>query len=314
LVYHRNTIAACAADASFRTIVMRAQDVIEMLVLAALWGASFLFMRIAVPSLGPIPLIALRVGIGALFLVPILAMRAGLPTLRPNWKPLLIVGVLNSAVPFCLFAYAQLTLAAGFTSVLNASTPIFAAVVAFLWLGDRLTPLRMVGLCTGLAGVVLLVSGTHGLSWSNSGLAVLAALGASLSYGVAGTYTKKYLAGVPALTVATGSMVSATTLLIAPAIWFWPHSLPSAHVWISVVLLGIGCTGVAYILFFRLVARQGPAKAMSVTFLIPLFGVLWGALFLGEALTMNMLISGLVILFGTALGTGFLTFRRGLRS
>lgn len=289
---------------------MRAQDVFEMLVLAALWGASFLFMRIAVPALGPVPLIALRVSIAALFLLPILTLRGGLRTLRPHWKPLLVVGLLNSALPFCLFAYAQLTLAAGFTSVLNASTPIFAALVAFAWLGDRLTMLRVVGLCIGVCGVALLVSGMHGLSWSQSGSAVLAALGASLSYGVAGAVTKKYLTAVPALTVATGSMVAATALLALPAFWLWPAQPPVLHVWTSVVLLAIGSTGVAYILFFRLVSRQGPTKAMSVTFLIPLFGVLWGALFLGEALTLNMVLSGAVILLGTALGTGFLKFGR----
>lgn len=289
---------------------MRAQDVTEMLILAALWGASFLFMRIAVPALGPVPLIALRVGIASLFLVPILAMREGLPSLRPHWKSLLLVGCLNSALPFCLFAYAQLTLAAGFTSVLNASTPIFAAVVAFVWLGDRLTVLRILGLCIGTAGVVMLVSGTHGLSWSSSGLAVLAALGASLSYAVAGAFTKKYLAGVPALTVATGSMLGAIAVLIVPAAWLWPTEFPSMHVWTSVLLLAFGCTGVAYILFFRLVSRQGPAKAMSVTFLIPLFGVLWGVLFLNESVTLTMVFSGAVILLGTALGTGFLTFGR----
>lgn len=287
---------------------MRARDVVEMLVLAALWGASFMFMRIAVPALGPVMLIALRVGIAALFLLPILIMRNGLATLRPHWKALVVVGLLNSALPFCLFAYAQLTLAAGFTSVLNASVPIFAALVAFVWLKDRLTVLRVIGLVIGLSGVVFLVGGARGMSWEREGLPVLAALGASLSYGVAGTYTKKYLGTVPALTVATGSMITATAMLALPAALLWPAEPPGMTVWTSVILLGIGCTGVAYILYFRLVARLGPARAMSVTFLIPLFGVLWGVLFLGEQVTVNIIVSCAVILLGTALGTGFLRF------
>ena len=136
---------------------MRRSDVLELLTLAALWGGSFLFMRVAAPQFGPVALIALRVGIASCFLVPVLAWRGGLGALRAHWPHMLAVGVLNSAIPFCLFAYAELTLTAGFTSVLNAATPLFTAIVAFLWLGDRLSSWRVLGLAIGFVGVIVLV-------------------------------------------------------------------------------------------------------------------------------------------------------------
>ena len=283
---------------------MRRSDVLELLTLAALWGGSFLFMRVAAPPFGPVALIALRVAIASCFLVPTLALRGGMGALRTHWPHLLAVGVLNSAIPFCLFAYAELTLTAGFTSVLNAAAPLFAAIVAFTWLGERMSSLRVLGLAIGFIGVIVLVGGSSVIDAKQGGVAVAAALSATVLYGVASSYTKRFLTGVPPLAVATGSQLAATIVLAPLAYWLWPAHTPTGSVWLHVIALGIACTGVAYILFFRLVAHVGPTRAVSVTFLIPVFGVLWGILFLGEQLTLNMVIGCAVILLGTSLSTG----------
>ncbi|CAJ0774908.1 hypothetical protein LMG7141_00276 [Ralstonia condita] len=285
---------------------MRRSDVLELLTLAALWGGSFLFMRVAAPQFGPVALIALRVAIASCFLVPVLTWRRGLSGLRAHWPHLLAVGVLNSAIPFCLFAYAELTLTAGFTSVLNAAAPLFAAIVAFAWLGERMSSLRVLGLAIGFVGVIVLVGGSSAIDARQGGMAVAAALSATVLYGLASSYTKRFLTGVPPLAVAAGSQLAAAAVLAPLAFWLWPAQTPTGGVWLHVIGLGIACTGVAYILFFRLVAHVGPTRAVSVTFLIPVFGVLWGILFLGEQLTLNMVFGCAVILLGTSLSTGVL--------
>jgi drug/metabolite transporter (DMT)-like permease len=296
------------------TLTMTPVNILQLLILAALWGASFLFIRVGVTDFGVAPLMALRVGIGALFLLIVLVARRPLresaATLRTRALPLLIVGILNSAAPFCLFAYAELTLSAGVTSVINATTPLWGALVAFLWLKDRLNALRSLGLAIGFVGVLLLVwnqiaapAGSN-VSPTTTALAAIAALGATLLYGIAASYTKKHLMGVDALTVATGTMIGATIVLLPLAMASWPAAAPSLKAWGSVIALGIGCTGIAYMLFFHLIAIAGPARAITVTFIIPIFGILWGALFLGERVSVGMLEGCAVILVGTALATG----------
>jgi drug/metabolite transporter (DMT)-like permease len=305
---------------------MSPANLIQLLVLAALWGASFLFIRVGVGEFGVAPLMALRVGIGAIFLVAMLLARRPLResavTLRERAVPLFIVGILNSAAPFCLFAYAELTLSAGVTSVINATTPLWGALVAFLWLRDRLTTLRTIGMAIGFAGVLILVwnqiatphAGSSAASVPAQGvLAAAAALAASALYGVAGNYTKKYLTGVDALTTATGSMLGATIMLAPIAFATWPAAPVSATAWEAVLALGVACTGIAYFVYFHLVAVAGPARAMTVTFVIPIFGILWGAVFLGEQVSLVMLEGCAVVLVGTALATGVISRVPGWR-
>ena len=293
---------------------MNSKNLLQLLVLAALWGASFLFIRVGVTDFGVAPLMALRVGIGALFLLIVLfarrPVRQSLATLRSRALPLVVVGILNSAAPFCLFAYAELTLSAGVTSVINATTPLWGALVAFLWLKDRLSALRSVGLVIGFLGVLMLVWDQIATPQGGAAtpltaaLAAGAALGATLLYGIAANYTKRYLTGVDALTVAAGTMTGATVVLLPLAVIFWPAAPVSLHAWGAVIALGVACTGVAYMLFFHLLATIGPARAITVTFVIPIFGILWGALFLGESVSPGMLEGCVVILIGTALATG----------
>ena len=295
---------------------MNPVNIVQLLILAALWGGSFLFIRVGVSDFGVAPLMALRVGIGALFLLAVLIMRGSargsLQTMRTHAWPLFVVGILNSAAPFCLFAYAEITLSAGVTSVINATTPLWGAIVAFFWLKDRLTGLRITGLVIGFVGVVALVWNQMGGGTSTgvpvtpaaTALAAAAALGATLLYGISASYTKRNLTGVDSLVVATGTMTAATVVLLPFAVFWWPATAVSAQSWEAAIALGVACTGIAYMLFFSLIASTGPARTISVTFVIPIFGILWGALFLSEHVSSGMIKACATILVGTALATG----------
>jgi drug/metabolite transporter (DMT)-like permease len=280
------------------------RNVIDLVVLAALWGASFLCMRVAAPELGPIPLMALRVGIAAVVLVPLLVLRRGVPELRGRLGPVAVVGAINSALPFVLLAYATLSVTAGLASILNATSPLWGGLVAHLWLKERLTPSRAAGLAVGFAGVAFLVWGRASFRPGGAGLAVVAALAATLSYGIAASYTRRHLAGVNPLAASAGSMLAATLLLAPLAAARWPAHAVSPQAWIAVLVLGVVCTAAAYVLYFRLIANVGPARAIAVTFLIPAFAIVWGWLFLGELLTARTLAGAAIVLAGTGLATG----------
>lgn len=289
---------------------MRPRDAAALLLLAAIWGASFLFMRIAAPHFGALPLVAVRVTLATLVLLPLLAWRGQWPALRTHWRAIAIVGLLNSALPFIGFTVAALAINAGLSAIFNATTPLWTALIAWWWLGDRPAPARAFGLALGFAGVLALAAGKASLKAGAHGvspaLAIAACIGAAMLYGVAANFTKRRLTGVPTLALAAGSQLSAAVLLAVPAAWSWPDTVPPATAWLAALLLAVVCTGVAYVLYFRLIARIGPSGAASVTFLIPLFAVAWGALFLGERPTLGMLGGGAVILLGTAIATGLL--------
>lgn len=288
---------------------MRRRDLIDLVLLAALWGGSFLFTRIAAPAFGPLALAELRVAIAALILVPLLAWRAGLGDLRRHARAFVLLGAVNTAIPFSLFAYAALSITAGLASILNATAPLFTALVAWIWLRERLTPTQWLGMGVGLAGVAWLSVSKTQVGMAN-GLAIGAGLLATLSYGISASVAKRLFSGVRPLAVAAGSQTAAALLLLPFAIAFRPDGVIRAVDWTSAVALGVLCTGIAYILYFRLIAHAGPARAMTVTFLIPAFAMLWGGLFLGEAVTLTMLAGCGVILAGTALATGLVRFKR----
>jgi len=295
---------------------MTHRDRLELLLLGVIWGASFLFMRVAAPEFGAIALVEIRVAIAAVFLAAVLAWRGGMGGLRGVAGPLTVVGVLSSALPFVLLAYAMLFITAGTGAVINASAPLFGALVAYAWLNDKLTVPRIIGLAVGFGGVLLLAWDKIAFNGGGTTLAILAGLGASLSYGISVNYTKKKLARVPPLAAATGSQIAAALLLLPLAAANWPSAAPSFKSWLCVLALGLLCTGVAYGIFFRLIARIGPAKAIAVTYLMPVFGMLWGLIFLDEPISAGMLIACAVILLGTALATGSVAIplRSGSRS
>jgi drug/metabolite transporter (DMT)-like permease len=292
---------------------MKAADIGELFLLAAVWGASFLFMRLGAAEFGPVALSAVRVAGAALCLLPLLQWRGQMAVLRTHWRPIFVVGVLNSALPFLCYSYAALSVTAGLMSIFNAATPLFGAVIAWLWLKDRLNASRIAGLAVGFAGVLWLAWDKASFKPGGSGWAVLACIAATLMYGVAANYTKKRLTGVAPLAVATGSQFAAAAVLALPALWWWPRSAPSASAWTTALLLAALCTAFAYVLYFRLIAHIGPARAIAVTFLIPLFAVVWGALFLAEAVNSTMALGCAAILLGTGLATGLLRLPGSVR-
>ncbi len=287
--------------------------VIDFVVLAAIWGASFLFTRMGVVEFGPLPTAAVRVVVAALLLTPLVWWRGQMPALRKHWRKVAFIGLLNSGIPFACFAFALLSITTGLSAILNASVPMFGAVVAWVWLKDKPTGSRIVGLLMGFAGVAMLAWDAASFKPAASGIApawaVLACLLACVCYALSASYTQRYLAGVPPLVTSAGSMLGASAGLALPAAWLWPAHNPGLQAWLALVLVGVVCTALAYILFFRLIKNAGPAKALSVTFLVPLFAVLYGTVFLGEAVTAWMLLCAGVIVCGTALSTGLLKLR-----
>jgi drug/metabolite transporter (DMT)-like permease len=282
----------------------------DFVLLAAIWGSSFLFMRISTVEFGPLPTAAVRVAIAALFLLPIVWLRGLLPELRRNWKRIFLIGVLNSGVPFACFSFALLSITTGLSAILNATVPMFGALIAWLWLKDRPNGSRILGLIVGFAGVAMLAWDKATFKPDASGIApgwaVLACLFACLCYGISASYAKRYLGGLPPLVTAAGSQIGATLGLALPAAWLWPAKMPGMHAWLALLAVGVVCTGLAYILFFRLIENAGPPRALSVTFLVPVFAVIYGALLLGEKVTPWMLVCAVVIVVGTALSTGLL--------
>ena len=297
---------------------MKPRDLLDLVMLAAIWGSSFLFMRLLVPSFGPVALAFVRVAGASLFLLPFLLLRGEWPVLRRHWRAMVILGLTNSALPFLLFGYAVTTLPAGLTAIFNAATPLFTALIAWAWLGDPLTRWRSLGLALGFAGVAglagykSLVSGSEQTLQfdSQSALAIAACMVGALMYGHAASYAKRYLPGLPAMVMAAGSQMAATAALALPAALTWPAVMPVATDWLMAAALAVLASGVAYILYFRLITRVGPTQASSVTFLVPMFAILWGATLLGEQVTVPMLVGGTVILAGTSLVLGLLP-RRG---
>ena len=283
---------------------MNLASVVRLLALSAIWGASFLFMRMGAPVLGPTLLIACRVASAALFLAVVgVAMRKPLDA-RRNALHYLVLGLFNSALPFMLFAFAARTLSASLLSILNATAPIWGAVIGAVWTRTAVAPKALLGLALGVAGVALLVGFDPSSLREGAPLAIALALGATFSYGVATNYAKS-ARKVDPYANAHGSMWAATVLL-APAVPFAPApGTATTAIWLAVLALGIVCSGIAYLLYFRLVADLGAASALTVTFLIPVFGVVWGHVFLGEPLSWNTGVGALVVIVGTALVTGF---------
>ena len=285
-----------------------ARDIVELLALAALWGGAFLFMRLGAGDFGPLPLTLLRCSLAALALAPLVMGHGLLPPLRRRWREVAVLGVVNSALPFVAYTFAALSITAGLSAVFNATSPLWAALVAWAWLGERPGRWRSVGLAVGFAGVAWLAwdkaSFRPGADGTSTGWAVVACVIATLCYGIGANYAKKKLADVPPLAIAAGSQAGAAVALALPALLSWPAVNPGAAAWGWATVLGVACTGGAYLLYFRLIARIGPARAITVTFLIPLFAVVWGALFLGETLTPVMVGACAVIVAGTALATG----------
>lgn len=283
---------------------MKAADFLRLILLAAIWGASFLFMRIGAPVLGPALLIEYRVGSAAVFLALVGFVLKKPLGLRQHWKHFAILGFFNSALPFLLYAYAASSLSASVLSVINATSPIWSALIAAVWSRTAMAPRTLLGLVLGLGGVALLVGFDKVATQDGAGLAIGAGLAAAFCYGVATTYAKTAKTVDP-FANAHGNLWAAT-LMVLPVLPFFPApASPGVGVMAAVLALGVLCSGVAFLLYFRLIHDIGPTSALTVTFLIPIFGILWGCLFLGENFGWHTVAGSSIVIVGTALVTGF---------
>jgi drug/metabolite transporter (DMT)-like permease len=285
---------------------MNLTSALKLLFLSMVWGASFLFMRVAAPEFGPIPLMLFRVSVAALVMLPILLPAESRAAFRKNFAGIAFVGIMNSALPFCLLAYATLSLEAGFTSLLNATTPLFAALVGTIWFRLPLKSSQIWGLMIAFMGIALLSGDRLEFKAGGSGWAIVASLVATLSYGLSANFSKARLSGVPPKVVAAGGMLPATLVLLPLGIWFWPSATPSLLAWGCALTLAILGTAIAHVIYFELIAKTGAMAATTVTFLIPVFGILWGSWFLDEAMGVRLLGGMLITLAGTALCVGLI--------
>jgi drug/metabolite transporter (DMT)-like permease len=280
---------------------MAAADLLRLIALAACWGLAFVFIRVAVPSTGPFALVEMRALIASILLYGYLRA-TGVPLDLPrNWTRYAVSGALGSAIPFAMIAMAQTAQSASYSVVLVGMAPMFSALIAALWMGERFTWQKGAGLLIGLSGVALLTG------WNPSAVevppfwAVGLTLGAAALYGLAGVYAKKFTAGIPPQAQATGSQMAAALMLLPPALLAMPQAVPSMLVWANILALAAFSSALAFMLYFRLIANIGPVKTVSVNYLTPLFGVAGGVLFLDEKLTANILLGALAILAGLTL-------------
>ena len=272
--------------------------------LSALWGGSFLFIRVAVPALGPFLLVELRVGLAAAALC-LYALAAGsMPKIRGRWKSFLVLGFLNAAVPFSLISAAEIHLTASLAAILNSTTVMFTAIVAAVWMGDALTARKAIGIMLGIVGVSVLV-GWDPLPLNGAVLfAVAAMLLASLSYALGATYAKRSFSGIPPLGMAIGQLSGAVVLLLPIAVVSVPERAPSTVVTFSMLGLAFLSTALAYLIYFRLIENVGPTSTLTVTLLVPVFGLLFGVLLLEEPFGPGTLAGLGIILTSVVLITG----------
>jgi drug/metabolite transporter (DMT)-like permease len=283
---------------------MSTANLLRLILLAAIWGGSFLFMRIAAPVLGAAVLIEYRVLFAAIFLAIVGVVLKKSLMWKQHWKHFFILGLFNSALPFLMFAFAARTLSASVLAVLNATTPLWGTLIAAIWSRTMVSGKVLMGLGLGTCGVALLVGFDHVSTKPGAGIAIAAVLFASFNYGIASNYAKQAKAVEP-FANAHGSMW-ASALLVLPVVPFFPAPAePTIGIMSAVIALAVLCSGVAYLIYFRLIQDVGPSSALTVTFLSPLFGILWGVMFLGETVGWYTFAGAAIVITGTALVTGF---------
>ncbi|AVP99723.1 EamA family transporter [Ahniella affigens] len=271
---------------------------IDFFLLAAIWGASYLFMRLATEALAPFVLAEVRLLLGACLLLP-LCYRHILPLPIQMWGRIALVSVFNMAGPAMLFSWAAHQIPSGVNAIAGAMTVVFTSLIGVAVFRERLHWRAALGILGGLLSVTLLARSKLGdvtLGWP-----VLGGVVASLCYGIGLHLAKRLLVGVPAMALAAAAMICSALMILPFTLGQWPRQVPPMHATLSTILLGLLCTGFAYVLYYRLVARIGPARTSAVSYLIPVFGVTFGALFLHETVTMAMGLSGLLILVSIGL-------------
>nr|WP_289073253.1 DMT family transporter [uncultured Halomonas sp.] len=288
---------------------MSSADTLRLLLLSSLWGLSFIFMRVAAPEFGPIPLVLVRMGIGALLLLPLLL---SLHYVRLIWQhkgPLLLLGVVNHVLPFSLLALATTRLEAGFTSLINATTPIFTALLGAAFFATPVQRQQYLGLALALLGVYVLSADRLDFALGGDGWFIIAILGATFCYGIAGNYSKTRLGHLPTRVLAAGSSAMSALVLLIPGVLLWPSDPISPLAWGNALALAMLSTTLAFLLYFGLLASAGATAASTVTFLVPVSALLWGYWLLDETLSLQVIAGMVITLLGTAIATKMLRFR-----
>lgn len=285
---------------------MSTANMLRLLLLGAIWGTSFMLMRIASPVLGPLLTTFIRALLGGAALYAFARSRGIDFGWRKNARIYLVIGLFNTAIPFALFAWSALYIPSAYMATMNSLAPIFTGVFGFLLLSEKMTPSRMVACFLGLFGVAVLVRVGPTEVTLSTVLGVLAGMGAAICYGYAATYTRMKASGLPSLATATGSQATSSLVLLPFALPGIPHAAVSMTwtVAISVIFLGVICTGLAYALFFHLISTEGASKAITVTFLVPATASIWAWLFLDEPVTMGTVAGIAIVLCATALALG----------
>lgn len=290
---------------------MSPADTLRLLLLSSLWGLSFIFMRVASPEFGPVPLVLVRMGVGAALLVPLLLSVRYLRLVRENAGRLFLLGLINHVLPFSLLALATTRLEAGFTSLINATTPIFTALLGALFFTTPIQRQQYLGLAMALFGVYVLSADRLDFALGGDGWFILAVLGATFCYGVASNYSKTYLVHLPVRVLAAGSTAMSALILLVPGLLLWPAAPISGLAWANGLALAVLSTTVAFLLYFGLIASAGATATSTVTFLVPVSALVWGYLLLGERLSLQILAGMAITLAGTAIATRMIRRRRG---
>lgn len=278
---------------------MNINDLGKLISLASIWGGSFIFMRVLAPILGPVPTAFFRVFIAGIVLSMYFSVTKHDVNWKKHWKHYFAIGAINSAIPFLLFSIAALYIPASLSVIINSSAPLFVAIFAAIWLGEKLTSLKLIGLTSGIIGVTI-ITFTDALSIGLLGLmASLACVLAAICYALAGIYIKKISPFLEPMAIAGASQLAAG-ILLAPALIFFPiKGVINFDIILNILGLSLLCSAVAYILYYQLIENIGPTKALTVTFLMPVFGIAWGVIFLKEAISVQMIVGGIFILIGT---------------
>jgi len=278
--------------------------------LSAIWGGAFFFVKITVFEFGFIGTSFLRIFFGMLILIPGLFFNDNFQYLKNNWKKIFFIGLFIAAIPWTTYSFALQYISAGLASVINATTPMFGAIVASIWLKEKLNSMKILGLFLGFLGIFMLSHDDIHLEIDNATVGILAALVSTTCYGFGACYIRKYLSTIPPTATSAGSLISASIVLLPFTFFCIPDTIPSISAWGSIFFLGFICSGYAYYLYFGLVKKAGATVGLLVTFLIPVFAILYGYIFLNEKVTLWMLFSALIIVFGTSLVIGIFDKRK----
>ena len=289
---------------------MSSADALRLILLSSLWGLSFIFMRVAAPEFGAVPLVLVRMGVGALLLLPLLMSLRYLQLIWQHKRALLLLGLVNHVLPFSLLALATTRLEAGFTSLLNATTPIFTALIGALFFATAIQRQQYLGLALALLGVYVLSADRLDFALGGDGWFIIAVLGATFCYGIAGNYSKTRLGHLPTRVLAAGSSAMSALILLIPGILLWPSEPITPLAWGNALALASLSTTVAFLLYFGLLASAGATTTSTVTFLVPVSALIWGYLLLDETLNLQIIAGMVITLVGTAIATKLLRVKR----